>query len=80
MALDLARRMRREATPAERLLWQALRARQSEALKFRKQVPFGPYVADFYCAAAKLVIEVDGATHAKGEGDITRDAWFRQRG
>ncbi len=61
----LARQLRRNPTDAERVLWSRLRDRHIGGWKFRRQVPFGPYVLDFYCADAKLVIEVDGGQHAE---------------
>jgi len=59
--------MRREMTRAETILWTRLRRRQVMGLQFRRQLPIGPYIADFACAAAKLVVEVDGATHSSLE-------------
>jgi very-short-patch-repair endonuclease len=50
-------------TEAEVVLWTALRRRKLNGFKFRRQHPIGPYIADFACVAAKLVVEVDGATH-----------------
>lgn len=62
--MELARRMRQEATLAEAVLWEHLRARQLGGAKFRRQHPLGRnYIADFYCASARLVVEVDGAVH-----------------
>ena len=59
-----ARANRKEATPAENLLWQkTLRSRQLNGHKFLRQKPIGPYVVDFYCAELKLVIEIDGDSH-----------------
>jgi len=58
-----ARKLRRETTPAERLLWSALRNSSFAGLKFRRQHPIGCYVADFYCQQEKLVIELDGDSH-----------------
>jgi very-short-patch-repair endonuclease len=49
-------------------------------LKFRRQVPIGPYIADFFCPAARLVIEVDGATHVDSPTDGRRDAWMQSQG
>jgi very-short-patch-repair endonuclease len=66
----------------ELLLWQVLRTRPG-GLKFRHQHPFDRCTADFYCAAAKLVIEVDGDSHSMGnrpEQDAARDAWLRGQG
>jgi very-short-patch-repair endonuclease len=76
--LSHARALRRDATPAERRLWQGLRRHQVGGLKFRRQVPLGPYIADFYCASARLVIEVDGISHI--DTDAIRDAWMAQHG
>jgi very-short-patch-repair endonuclease len=68
-----ARRMRREATVAEQALWRVVRNRRLAGFKFRRQVPFGPYILDCYCARARLAVEVDGDTHATDEGNA-RDA------
>ncbi|WP_232090902.1 endonuclease domain-containing protein [Sphingomonas sp. HMP9] len=65
-------------TPPEIALWLALRG-NGEGLRFRKQHAAGPYVLDFYCAPARLAIEVDGEAHNHGdrpERDATRDAWL----
>jgi very-short-patch-repair endonuclease len=58
-----ARTLRKNMTRAEALLWSYLRRRALNGAKFRRQHPIGPYIADFACVAAKLVIEVDGYTH-----------------
>jgi very-short-patch-repair endonuclease len=58
-----AKRMRREMTRAETILWTRLRRRQLLGLQFRRQLPIGPFIVDFACAQAKLVVEVDGGTH-----------------
>jgi len=78
--LTRARIMRREPTPAERVLWKALRDKQLHGLKFRRQVPLGPYIVDFYCSAARLVVEVDGVVHADSTTDLVRDEWLRAQG
>ena len=73
-----AKRLRKQMTPPEIGLWLALRANE-EGLRFRKQHAAGPYVLDFYCAPARLAIEVDGEAHNHGnrpERDATRDAWL----
>ncbi len=82
-ATENARRLRRELTEAERKLWYRLRAHRLAGLSFRRQAPCGPFIADFICAAAKLVVEVDGATHSTDEEiayDARRDAWFADNG
>jgi ATP-dependent helicase HrpA/adenine-specific DNA-methyltransferase len=66
-------RLRRASTDAEQKLWSRLRNRQLRGLKFRRQVPIGPYVADFACIEARIVIEVDGGQHlAVAEADKLR--------
>jgi very-short-patch-repair endonuclease len=77
----LAKQLRQEMSPAEIVLWLALQSRPG-GLKFRKQHPSGPFVADFYCHRARLVIEVDGEAHGYGDRpqrDANRDAWFAAR-
>jgi very-short-patch-repair endonuclease len=59
-----ARALRREMTDAERALWHLLRDRRLGDIKFRRQVPFGPFILDFVCFERKLVLEVDGGQHA----------------
>ncbi len=64
-------------------MWRALRAHRLAGLQFRRQAPCGPYIADFLCHAARLAIEVDGATHsteAEIAHDRRRDTWFATRG
>ena len=68
--VDRARTLRQTETPPEELLWLALRNGQIGGMKFRRQHPVGPYVADFYCHSAKLVVEVDGMSH---EEKIAKD-------
>ncbi len=75
-----ARAMRREPTEAERRLWLALRGRRFLSWKFRRQVPIGPWIADFVCFEARLVIEVDGGQHAENVRDAARDRWFAAEG
>jgi very-short-patch-repair endonuclease len=65
-----ARELRSEPSRAESILWQILRNRQLDNIKFSRQVPIGPYFADFCCRERKLVIELDGPTH---EGRETYD-------
>lgn len=61
--LERARRLRREMTVPERLLWSRLRGGRADGLKFRRQVPRDGYILDFYCARASLVVELDGDSH-----------------
>jgi len=75
-----ARAMRREPTPAEKLIWRVLRQRQIDGMKFRRQSPIGQYITDFACFDPKVIIEVDGGQHADSATDGRRDAWFRSQG
>jgi very-short-patch-repair endonuclease len=76
----VARKLRSDMTHAERKLWFALRDRRLGGIKFRRQVPIGPYVADFVCFDVRLVIEVDGGQHAESAPDSTRDQWCAENG
>ena len=60
-----ARELRAQMTDAESLLWQQLRGRRFQGFKFRRQRPLGPYILDFVCLDAGLVIEIDGGQHAE---------------
>ncbi len=71
-----ARALRLRMTDAERKLWYALRDRRFAGFKFRRQAPIGPFIADFVCFEARLVIEVDGGQHADSLQDQRRDRWF----
>src|SRR5713101_7206306 len=71
-----ARALRSRMTDAERKVWYALRDRRFAKVKFRRQVPIGPYIADFLCYEARLVIEVDGGQHVESASDARRDQWF----
>ena len=76
-----ARELRQEMTPAEELLWGRLRRKQLNGLKFRRQHPLGPFIADFYCAKYRLVVEIDGDVHkGQREYDIVRTEWFEAHG
>lgn len=68
-----ARRLRRDQTEAERELWARLRNRRLDGWKFKRQVPKGPYVVDFFCADAHLIVELDGGQHGE-EHAIAHDA------
>ena len=69
---SLARSLRRDATNAERILWSRLRRKALAGFRFRRQVPLRGYVVDFACFEARLIVEVDGATHST-EREIARD-------
>ena len=65
--VQLARQLRREQTPAEQKLWSALRDRQLDGCKFKRQVPLGNFVVDFSCYEKRLIIELDGGHHSEQE-------------
>ena len=79
---ERARELRREATPSEERLWQALRDRRFRGLKFRRQRPAASFIPDFYCAELSLVVEVDGSIHEEPgvhARDLLRDEWLGRR-
>jgi very-short-patch-repair endonuclease len=74
-----ARELRKATTPAEQKLWQVLRRKTINGLRFRRQYPLGPYFADFVCLPARLVVEIDGDTHTSEEdraNDERRTRWL----
>jgi very-short-patch-repair endonuclease len=72
--LNRSRELRKDQTPAEKILWGRLRNRRFGGIKFRRQHVIGPCIADFFCAEVGLVIELDGATHVgKKDSDRLRD-------
>ena len=76
--LDNARKLRRDMTPQERKLWYLFL--KEYPVKVYKQRIIGPYIVDFYCASAKLVIEIDGSQHYEKSGkdrDVARDAYLK---
>ena len=75
-----ARAMRRAPTDAELRLWRLLRDRRLDGLKFRRQVPVGPYIVDFLCAGSRLIVEADGSQHAESPRDRARDAYLESQG
>ena len=74
---SLARHMRAAPTLAEAKLWELLRGRRLEGLKFRRQAPVGRYAADFVCYRHRLIVEADGPFH---DDDAERDAWLSSQG
>lgn len=76
-----ARSLRRTPTAAEHALWKLLRNRALLGAKFRRQHPFGPFILDFFCSEAALVVEADGAPHfPRPARDIARDRFLRALG
>ncbi|WP_420127501.1 endonuclease domain-containing protein [Longimicrobium sp.] len=79
--VEQARRFRHDQTDAEEVLWQMLRDRQLRGIKFRRQTPMGRFILDFYCPAARLVVELDGAVHdQQQERDAARTDELEARG
>ncbi|MDZ7857746.1 endonuclease domain-containing protein [Sphaerotilus sp.] len=77
-----ARRLRREMTEAECLLWEHLRAGRLGGWRFRRQHPVDRFVLDFYCPVVRLAVELDGAQHHTPDGqarDAERDDWLQRR-
>jgi very-short-patch-repair endonuclease len=75
----LARQMRHKPTPAEDKLWQKLRGKTIDGKKFRRQHAIDRFIVDFYCAAAKLVVEVDGSIHDyTAEEDAIRQQFLEE--
>src|SRR5256885_6281013 len=75
--------MRTSMNTTELLIWSRLRGRKVDGWKFRRQQPIGPYFVDFYCPAAKLIVEIDGPAHqgdATWAYDLRRQAWLETEG
>ena len=77
---DFARALRRNATEAERIMWRLLRDRRFGGVKFRRQLPIGPFIADFAAIEHRLVVELDGGQHAESETDVRRDRFLKAHG
>ena len=76
-----ARRLRREQTDAERILWRHLRGRRMREVKFRRQHPIGTYIADFCSPERRVGLELDGSQHAdQSHKDGVRTAFLTARG
>ena len=80
LARKRARQMRTDATDAEAIFWSHLRNRLLNGHKFRRQVPIGPYIVDFFCADRKLIVELDGFQHAGDPRDAKRDRYLSSLG
>ena len=78
---NTAKNLRKRLTDAERLLWNHLRAKQIEGVKFRRQEPIDNYIVDFVCFENRLIIEVDGGQHAiEKEKDFERGSYLKKNG
>ena len=78
VTLERARKLRRNMTDAERKLWERLRGGRLNGMKFRRQHPLPPYIADFYCETMRLVVELDGSQHNE-DVDQIRTRFLEQR-
>ena len=81
--INLARLLRRYSTDAEEAFWYRVRAHRFENLKFRRQVPFGPFILDFYCPKVSIAVEIDGDRHFSRYGqeyDAMRSAFIASKG
>ena len=78
---DLARKLRKNQTDAEQILWLNLKNRRLLNYKFRRQFVIEPYIADFVCLELKLIIELDGSQHIEqAEPDAERTLFLKQQG
>ena len=78
-----SKELRKSLTPEEAVLWTQLKSHKLNGSKWRKQHPIEPYILDFYCASAKIVIELDGSQHYEEKGlesDCKRDAYLKESG
>ena len=75
-----ARTLRHNATDVETIMWKLLRGRRLAGAKFRRQLPIGPFIADFACIQHKLVVELDGGQHAESATDEKRDEYLAANG
>ncbi len=76
-----AREMRHHPVSAEKLFWSCVRNRQLGGFKFKRQVPVGPYIADFICMECSCIVELDGPLHAGRKGyDEARDKYLKNEG
>jgi very-short-patch-repair endonuclease len=81
MANEFARRLRREMTESEKAFWKNIRGRRFHGFKIRRQVPIGPYIADFACYEVRIVFEIDGGSHLDSVArDDERSRWLNGNG
>jgi very-short-patch-repair endonuclease len=80
-AYEFAKKLRKNSTEAEKLVWRYLRGRRFLGMKFRRQQPIGNYVVDFVCFEKNIIIEVDGGQHAEERNrDRSRDLRLTNEG
>ena len=80
---ELSRELRKNMTDAERLIWEKIRKKQLKGYQFYRQKNIENYIVDFYCPAAKLIVEIDGSQHYSVEGtkkDKVRDSYLSRLG
>ena len=78
---SLARKLRHQSTDAERMLWKYLRAHRMAGYKFKRQVVIEPYIVDFICLEARLIVEADGGQHLEQvESDLKRSLFLESLG
>ncbi|HEX4553617.1 MAG TPA: endonuclease domain-containing protein [Xanthobacteraceae bacterium] len=78
-----SRALRRNLTDAERVIWYAVRAHRLNGASFRRQTPIGPFIVDFVCHDARLIIEIDGGQHFEAQNekrDARRDRFLASKG
>jgi very-short-patch-repair endonuclease len=83
MLKERRRKLRRNQTDAEKMLWRQVRGKQLKGMKFFRQYSVGPYILDFYCPVLKLAVELDGGQHNDEENKIrdnARSAYLQQQG
>jgi very-short-patch-repair endonuclease len=77
---DHARNMRKAMTGAERVMWNHLKGRTFNGYRFNRQVEIGPFIVDFLCREAKVIVEVDGPTHDDIAADLRRTEYLLAKG
>ena len=78
---ERSRQLRKNLTDAEQFVWTKLRSRRLGGYKFRRQMPIGPYIVDFVCLEARLILELDGGQHTEQKDyDTARTQWFQSQG
>jgi len=75
-----ARELRQSQTDAEKVMWHHLKAKRFHGLKFKRQHPVGPFIADFICIEAGLIVEIDGSQHCENAKDEQRTAFLNKQG